>query len=423
MARILIILICFYSLFFLSSCKKDETSQKPTCKITAPANNSIIPACTLLSIYIISEDIDGQIVEVKISVDNSIKHVETGNPENFEWSLNTNNLSIGSHTIKASAKDSDGQEYSDEININVLENPPPQADFSVNKTNITIWEPVEFTDLTVNNPTNWLWDFGDNTTSEQQNPEHEYSSFGEYTVTLTASNACGTDIITTSNLIKVERIMSIPCPNCPTVTDADGNVYNTVQIGNFCWMAENLKVGTTINSSVNQTNNGIIEKYCYEDDEANCDIYGGLYQWDEMMQYAPSDNGNNGTTQGICPEGWHIPTDFEWYILYQYLGENYDGAGGKLKETGTLHWISPNSGATNESGFAALPGGKYIPGQGFSMKGERGQFFTSEESSNSALNAITYFLSNTNDAVGNSWPTKTTALSVRCVKYNPIENK
>jgi uncharacterized protein (TIGR02145 family) len=141
-----------------------------------------------------------------------------------------------------------------------------------------------------------------------------------------------------------------PCPGMPTVTYG-GQVYNTVQIGTQCWLKEDLNIGTRINGSQNQQNNGIIEKYCYDDLESNCDIYGGLYQWDEVMQYVSTEG-----TQGICPDGWHIPTDAEWTILTNYLGgENV--AGGKMKEAGLTHWASPNTGATNESGFTALPGG------------------------------------------------------------------
>src|ERR1035438_4575700 len=76
-----------------------------------------------------------------------------------------------------------------------------------------------------------------------------------------------------------------PCPETPTVTYA-GKTYNTVHIGSQCWLKENLDVGTRINGSNDQKNNGIIEKYCYNDDTANCTKYGGLYQWDEVMQYA-----------------------------------------------------------------------------------------------------------------------------------------
>ncbi len=127
-------------------------------------------------------------------------------------------------------------------------------------------------------------------------------------------------------------------------------------------MAENLNVGSMINGSSNQTNNGIIEKYCYDDNTSNCDTYGGLYQWEEMMQYVTTPG-----AQGICPDGWHLPTDEEFKTMEMALGMSQGEAddtgwrgtdeGGKMKESGTTHWYSPNMGATNSSGFTALPGG------------------------------------------------------------------
>jgi len=106
-----------------------------------------------------------------------------------------------------------------------------------------------------------------------------------------------------------------------------------------------------INGSENMSDDGVIEKYCYDNDPANCEAYGGLYQWNEMMEYSTTPG-----VQGICPDDWHLPTDAEWNILTDFLG-GLDVAGGKMKETGTVHWASPNTGATNESWFAALPGG------------------------------------------------------------------
>ena len=103
----------------------------------------------------------------------------------------------------------------------------------------------------------------------------------------------------------------------------DGQIYNTVQIGEQCWMAENLNIGTQINIISEQTDNGVLEKYCYNNDVANCEVYGGLYQWQESMQYS-----SQQAVQGICPLGWHIPTDEEFIILCDYLGGN-DIAGGK----------------------------------------------------------------------------------------------
>ena len=147
-----------------------------------------------------------------------------------------------------------------------------------------------------------------------------------------------------------------PCPGTPIITDSrDGKVYTTVLIGSQCWMAQNLNVGTRINGEFIrhqiQSNNGILEKYCYNDDENNCNTYGGLYQWDEAMQYFSTEG-----VQGICPTGWHLPTDSEWTTLTTYLGGE-DIAGGKMKEADTTHWNSPNTGATNSSGFTAFPGG------------------------------------------------------------------
>lgn len=158
-------------------------------------------------------------------------------------------------------------------------------------------------------------------------------------------------------------------PNCGTVTDIDGNVYNTVTIGTQCWMRENLKVthyrnGDNILKIVDSTvwNTFTSGAYCdYKNNANNSTIYGRLYNW-----YAAVDSRN------IAPQGWHVPSDGEWHTLALYLDANAilgniesNIAGGKLKETGTTHWYSPNTGATNETGFTALPagarawGGKY----------------------------------------------------------------
>jgi uncharacterized protein (TIGR02145 family) len=153
--------------------------------------------------------------------------------------------------------------------------------------------------------------------------------------------------------------------NCgQTMTDPrDNQVYNTVMIGTQCWMAENLNIGTRIDSSGAQSNNGLIEKYCYHDLESNCDIYGGLYSWNEAMDYHTTPG-----SRGICPNGWHVPTDAEWCTLTLFLDTEVDceaegasglDAGGKMKEAGTAHWLTPNTGASNSSGFTALPGGQF----------------------------------------------------------------
>ncbi|HRX97511.1 MAG TPA: FISUMP domain-containing protein [Bacteroidales bacterium] len=147
-----------------------------------------------------------------------------------------------------------------------------------------------------------------------------------------------------------------------TVTDIDGNVYNTVTIGTQVWMKENLKVtrysnGDTIPfepSSVYWSNLYTGARCYYDNDSASyAGIYGCLYNW-----YAAHNPDN------ICPEGWHVPTDNDWHKLVQHidpnaqlvLGTESSTAGGKLKDTTSL-WQLPNNGATNSTGFTGLPGG------------------------------------------------------------------
>ncbi|MFT4535026.1 MAG: hypothetical protein ACJA1A_001388 [Saprospiraceae bacterium] len=99
------------------------------------------------------------------------------------------------------------------------------------------------------------------------------------------------------------------------IDSRDSKLYKTVTVGTQNWMAENLNYGTQIDGISDQTDNSIKEKYCYADIPANCTTYGGLYQWDEIMQYETT-----GVIQGLCPIGWHIPTDDEWKTLEMALG-------------------------------------------------------------------------------------------------------
>ena len=139
-----------------------------------------------------------------------------------------------------------------------------------------------------------------------------------------------------------------------TLTDNDGNIYKTITIGSQTWMAENLRTtkyrnGDPIpNVTVDATWVALTTgAYCWynNDDFAYKTTYGALYNW-----YAVADSRN------IAPTGWHVPTYVDWTTLTDYLGGE-SIAGGQLKETGTLNWKTPNTGATNSSGFTALPSG------------------------------------------------------------------
>ncbi|MFA4942945.1 MAG: FISUMP domain-containing protein [Patescibacteria group bacterium] len=176
-------------------------------------------------------------------------------------------------------------------------------------------------------------------------------------------------------------------------------VYDTVEINTQCWLKQNINIGTRVNGASNQSNNSSLEKYCYGDNVANCTTYGAMYQWDEAMQYTET-----AGSQGICPTGWHIPTDAEQNTLDQYLNDatcnasrsgTWDcaGAGGKLKEAGTSHWSSPNTGATNLFGFTALPAGARNPDGSFSNSASA-YFWSSSVSGSSAwLRDLYYSLS------------------------------
>ncbi len=171
-----------------------------------------------------------------------------------------------------------------------------------------------------------------------------------------------------------------------TVTDVEGNVYQTVKIGEQWWMAENLRTSQYNNgdnlltglddTQWEHTTQGAYS--IYENDDDNLNTYGKLYNWHAVM-----DN------RGLCPAGWHLPTDEEWQQMEMHLGMSQDEAegsgwrgtdeGGKLKATGTDYWDDPNTGATNESGFTALPaGGRTYLGM-YIFLNEWAYFWTSTE--------------------------------------------
>ncbi len=145
-------------------------------------------------------------------------------------------------------------------------------------------------------------------------------------------------------------ISSLPCESFTDVRDSQ--TYNAVLIGDQCWMAENLNFG-----SMNPTGDEI-QKYCYNNDEANCDEYGALYTWDMAMGGDAQSVTNPSGVDGICPEGWHLPSFSEICQLTEEIGGTSHG-GGALKETKFLHWVKPNEGATDLYNFKSLGSGGY----------------------------------------------------------------
>ena len=196
------------------------------------------------------------------------------------------------------------------------------------------------------------------------------------------------------------------------IMDIDGNIYNAIMIGNQVWMVENLKT-TRYNdgeSITNVTDNSAwvassADAYCwYNNDETTYkNMYGALYNW------------NSVNTGKLCPTGWHVPSDTEWTALQTFLGGNLI-AGGELKESGIIHWSSPNTGADNSSGFTALPGGYRTHFDGTFLKVNTDGYWWSATLQVSG-NAWYYFLYNISSVMyrGNDGY-KNNGFSVRCIK-------
>jgi uncharacterized protein (TIGR02145 family) len=195
-----------------------------------------------------------------------------------------------------------------------------------------------------------------------------------------------------------------PCRGTPTVSYA-GKIYNTVQIGNLCWLKENLDVGTMLDSAQDQTDNGAIEKYCYGDNAANCNTYGGIYQWNEAMQFSKT-----AGAQGICPAGWHIPTQTEFQTLSTTVSNNSNALKAAGQGTGA-------GAGTNTSGFSALFAGYLNNGGYFQYQGIYTSFWSATEAPGVGF-AYSLSLYHLNSTIFLNDHNENYGYSVRCVKDN-----
>jgi uncharacterized protein (TIGR02145 family) len=234
-----------------------------------------------------------------------------------------------------------------------------------------------------------------------------------YYVRAYATNSSGTGSGDQVSFTTVPPINFNPNLTYGTVSDIEGNIYKTIQIFSQIWMAENLKVtkyqngdliGTTTRYADYDISNEISPKYqwAYYGDESNVNTYGRSYTW-----FAVTDRRN------VCPTGWHVPTLIEWTTLTTYLG-GYGVAEDKLKETGTTNWLAPNKGATNSSGFTALPSGFRSSNGAFNLVGQIGGWWSSTESSTTY--AYYPYILYDYGIVFRSDTNKKTGFSVRCLK-------
>jgi uncharacterized protein (TIGR02145 family) len=227
----------------------------------------------------------------------------------------------------------------------------------------------------------------------------------------TSCNACESDIDGNSQVNIDDFLLFIPKFNTPAdIMDIDGNKYKTVIIDNKIWMTENLKTSrfnnlTLIPLVTDNTvwNNTTTSAYCWynNDQAAYANPYGALYNYPVVS----NDN--------VCPADWHVPGDTEWTALTDFLGGS-EIAGGKLKETGTSHWISPNAGATNETGFTALPGG-YRSGGNFYNLGSYGNWWSSTENTGTGQSWARIIENGFMD-VTRSTDNMSKGISIRCVR-------
>ncbi|SVC66337.1 uncharacterized protein METZ01_LOCUS319191, partial [marine metagenome] len=247
-----------------------------------------------------------------------------------------------------------------------------------------------------------LTDIDDQTTEEEE----------ILTIPIFASDIDG-DVLDVTAVSDSPEDVSVEVEIIENVTDIDGNVYEIVPIGEQMWMKENLRVthyndGSEIPTGYETLNgewsNLTTGAYAvYDDDPSNGEIYGNLYNW-----YAVDDE------RGVCPEGWNVPTDDDYTALSDYLGGT-NVAGGKMKEEGFDHWNSPNTGATNESGFTGLPGGYRVDYDGsYNRRNYNGYFWTSTEDGNS--NPWSWNLGYNHSRLNHLSGVKRYGFSVRCIR-------
>jgi len=236
-----------------------------------------------------------------------------------------------------------------------------------------------------------------------------------YYVRAYATNSVGTSYASVISFIS-DSIPGLRCPGTPTVSDIDGNFYYTVQIGNQCWTQSNHKSsrysnGDSIPTGLNNNDwrNTTFGAYAiYNNDPVNDGLYGKLYNYHAVMD-----------SRGLCPSGWRVPSDDEWMTLFNHLG-GQGIAGGAMKSTTTQPlpggWISPNTGATNSSGFTALPGGgRTNDGNYFTSLTDRGNWWSTTGLSMYRTFWHTFLDVNFNVAL-RSHDLPTAGFSVRCLK-------
>ncbi len=417
-----------------------------TCKTGSPAtSNTINMTVTPVSPVSVSIAASANPVCAGLSVTYTATPTNGGTSPSYQWKLNGTNVSgatnatysnipINGNTIvcvlTSNISCSSGAATSNQITMTVNTQSPVSVSISASSYAVVSGASVTYTATPVNGGSSPVYQWKKNSVVVTGVTGNTYTNTtpanNDNILCIMTSNAtiCVSGNPATSNTINmIVYTNGTFCPGIPTVVHG-GITYNTVLIGSTttqCWLRENINLGTMITGATSQTDNGIIEKYCYNNDINRCNVYGGLYQWAEMVQYL---NGVTNTThwnplptgnvQGVCPTGWHIPTSAESASLVTLMGST-PSAGGNMKEVGTVHWGPYNSGATNSAGFTAIAGGG-VYNNTFGDINSYSNFWTITRAVLTASSAA-YFGAAFNSSYAASGETgKTVGYSVRCLK-------
>jgi len=372
------------SLLLFISCNKEDSDPTSTVQasvptLSSPANNSTnIPSSPIL-IWNASSGATGYTIQVSANIsfssfvlnqsaitDTSVQVLALSNNTVYYWrvSATINNTNSDWSTVWTFTTGGG----------NTVPSPPVLSSPANGATNVSkpatlIWNAsigaASYTlQVSANNFSTYVYDQSGLTVTSVQ--VGGLNSNTKYYWRVFARNSYGTSTASNTWSFTTAGSGGSSCAGTETVTYG-GKTYNTVQIGNQCWLKENLDVGTMINGSAGgflQTNNGIIEKYCYDNTTSNCDNYGGLYEWPEAMQYATT-----AGAAGICPTNWHIPTYNEFQTLITATGNN----------SNSLKAVGQGTG-NNSSGFSALLGGyRYNDGGFGGYLGGNAYFWSSTE--------------------------------------------
>lgn len=227
-------------------------------------------------------------------------------------------------------------------------------------------------------------------------------------ITVNACNKNNSD----NNTDNTSTIVFNPSLTYGSTTDIEGNTYKTIKIGNQTWMAENLRV-TKYNdgTSILRT---LVDSALYNATTGSYDSYNSTESNDTIRNMGRLYNWQAASSNKLAPAGWHVATQAEWDTLIANLG-GVSNAGGKLKEAGLTHWVSPNGGATNESGFSAMPSGRfYITGPSFTNYSNNAYFWCAN--TYNAGEGIMYGLNYLDAAIFKGHAQKNNGFAVRCVK-------